>query len=275
MASLADQEFIARLSNERQPSLAPSRLLYDAVNAQRMEGFNVASKAVMGSSSQLAEQFRVTLAKDLEHIARAIPWGQSLEARLWICTDWMVPRKFWEAEGRRLSSIGVCIDGVVWGMANRFIPDQKDALQMLRYRLLQEVGAAYLLRVDDAPLTTKSLRSSNDFAFAAMATIVGVSIGIKSGLLTQAEALRANKRWQQLAEEWFKRIEVIDAGYLLPTPELSRFFGLLGSAEKGLACMPKWQSNSTRPTPTLPNCPEVVAAEVDEAVKTINRRGKP
>jgi hypothetical protein len=160
-------------------------------------------------------------------------------------------------------------------MANRFIPDQKDALQMLRYRLLQEVGAAYLLRVDDAPLTTKSLRSSNDSAFAAMATIVGVSIGIKSGLMTQAEALRANKRWQQLAEEWFKRIEVIDAGYLLPTPELCRFFGLLGSAEKGLACMPKWQSSPTRPTPTLPNCPEVVAAEVDEAVKSINRRGKP
>jgi hypothetical protein len=108
-----------------------------------------------------------------------------------------------------------------------------------------------------------------------MATIVGVSIGIKSGLMTQAEALRANKRWQQLAEEWFKRIEVIDAGYLLPTPELCRFFGLLGSAEKGLACMPKWQSSPTRPTPTLPNCPEVVAAEVDEAVKSINRRGKP
>jgi hypothetical protein len=275
MASLADQEFIARLGSERPPSLAPSRLLYDAVNAQRMKGFNGANRVVMGVSSQLGEQFRVVLAKDLELIARVIPWGQSLEARLLLCTDWMVPRKFWEAEGRRLSSIGVCIDGVVWGMANRFIPDQKDALQMLRYRLLQEVGAAYLLRVDDAPLTTKSLRSSNDSAFAAMATIVGVSIGIKSGLLTQAEALRANKRWQQLAEEWFKRIEVIDAGYLLPTPELCRFFGLLGSAEKGLACMPKWQSSPTRPTPTLPNCPEVVAAEVDEAVKTINRRGKP
>lgn len=231
----ADQNYAVRNFDNRSARLGPFRLHFDGINVSSEHKSELIHDAAFdGRAAVLVDG----LAPDLARVVAAIGWTQTLEARIWSCVDWMVPRRFWEVENRRLGKIGLCAEPLVFGLRQGTMKSTAEYLQVARYRLLQQVGIAFVLR--QAPLTLgqrERLKSQEALAeLIELGSAAGLAIGTSLKLQTPEQAVQSQATWRKLSELWFRDYEAGQRGYVIRSPELQWFDHELDLAETVLRC---------------------------------------
>lgn len=234
IASVVDQAYIAHNFAPGGVALAPARLQIDDINITESR------RKVVGTDAQylaVLQPIAKALAADAVVATNAIAWTQTLELRLWGCVDWMVVRRFWEVESRRLGKVGICIDPVIFARLQGLTKTDAESIVLTRFRLFQEIGIAYLLRMSDLSLEQKARLAASGQAntLPMLGTAVGVILAVRAKLMTFEQASRAAATWRQIAEKWFLSVE-LERGYLSRTPELQGFVQMLDASDAGLAC---------------------------------------
>lgn len=240
--------------------LSPYTLLIDNINP----GTSITELVDRSMDEQLLPQVLSPFGADLAQIVAGIGWPMMLDVRLLGCPDWPVPRRFWEVEGVRNGKLGICVSGIAfWDAptvrkvtAARKIaaPVPADRIDALRYRLLHEVGVAYLLRAEpmsvNARLGLRSLGQRRALTLLGAAT--GVLIGLELKLQTVEQAQRAHALWDATAQLWFELFEAGQHGWTSPTPELQAFAADLQDRKAGLECAKRVVAKAATAGP----CPE-------------------
>lgn len=229
MALLEDQRYAARNFNNTDAWLAPYRLHYDAVAiAERRQ---LADSALTAKVAQSSVERLLPMVQDM---AKAYPWSQTLEVRLWSCVDWMVPRRFWEVEGQRLGRLGTCIEPAL------IIPlmggDEAAVLGALRQQLTQQFGMAMLLRT--APLAAtqrEALRRSGSSVFNA--AVAGMWMGHATRTHSIEQAATAIQVLRKVSDRWFEKIEFEENRYVSRTPELRAFDDEIRAVAEANQCL--------------------------------------
>lgn len=229
---VADQAYAASQFDNRRARLSPFRLHVDSINVSQRPAVSDAN--LPDRLKVLADQ----LAPDAMRLTEAIGWHQTLELRLWSCDDWMVLRRFWETEAYRLGRIGICADPVVFALQQGLVQGTADYVAMARYRLLQEVGVAFVLRVApipwDAREAVKAPGSRESMVFYG--TAAGVLLGATLKLQAPEQAPAQHALWKRVSNRWFELIERERIGYLIKSPELRAFDHDLAESERAMLC---------------------------------------
>ncbi len=232
---LIDQQYAATQFDNARAQLAPHRLHIDAINvAQRQNN----SLIYDGQFRERAGYLANALAGDAARLTEAIGWHQTLDLRLWSCQDWMVPRRFWEIEEVRLGRVGICIEPAVFAFRQGIVQSPAAFAALARYRLLQEVGVAFLLRV--APLAwahrdhLKRPAAREELVFYGAAA--GVLLGSMLKLQPADTATDLHTRWVALSARWFTEFEKDMQGFGYRSPELRAFDHDLRQAELAVRC---------------------------------------
>lgn len=215
MALLEDQRYAARNFNNTDAWLAPYRLHYDAVAIAR-------HKVVDSEQANKVAQAAVErLLPMVQEMSKAFPWSQTLEVRLWSCTDWMVPRRFWEVEGQRLGRLGTCIEPAL--IVQLMGGDQATVLLTLKQQLAQQFGMAMLMRT--APLSAvqrESLRRAGSLSVFS-AAVAGMWMGQATRTHSVDQSAAAIQALRQVSDLWFEQMEFKKSHYVSRTPELRAF----------------------------------------------------
>lgn len=230
---LADQVYAAAQFDNQRARLAPFRLHVDGIN-HRPRRASVAD----GQFSERAAFLATQLANDAARLVEAIRWHQTLDLRIWACDDWMVPRRFWEVEDFRLGRIGVCADPAVFALRRGLVDSATELVAMTRFRLLQEVGLAFMLRV--VPMTGElrdSLKAPTQRETLVFhGAVAGLMLGSSLKLQTPEAAWQMLGLWKRVSDQWFVAHEREHSGYAIKSPELRAFDHDLAEAEKALLC---------------------------------------
>lgn len=237
---LADQIYAARQFDNASARLAPFRLHFDGINTSlKRKAGGIGPLFYDGAFEQRVGVLVEGLSKDLARVVAAVGWPQTLETRVWSCIDWMVPRRFWEVESRRLGKIGLCVEPLVLGLRKGQLKTTTEYLDTARFSMLQQVGIAYVLRV--APLSIQErerLKSAEQSPHLyRLGTAIGLLLGQKLGIQTLSQADQSLGRWDRLSDTWFEDIENEKLGYYIPSPELSAYSHELSRAREVLDCL--------------------------------------
>lgn len=237
MAALADEQQAARGFPNAQARLAPFRLYVDTVAVNKLVQEN---PLITDASFDLRlRTLQEALLPDAERLVTALPWPQMLELRLWSCVDWMVPRRFWEVEDRRLARIGTCAEPAIFALKQGLVRTPEAMAALVRYRLLRDVGVAYLLRVASQPLILRQVlrqsQSESDTLF--LGAVAGLLIGQQLRLQSLEQAVSSQAGLRQVSGRWFEKFERDDQRYLSKTPELRGFDAELDLGDTALACL--------------------------------------
>ena len=230
---LADQSYAASQFENRRARLAPFRLHIDGIN-------NRSTKAVVDDPNfaDRAKFLADNLMPDATRLAEAIGWHQTLDLRIWSCDDWMVPRRFWEIEEVRLGRVGICADPVVFALRRGIVQSTAEFVAMARFRLLQEAGVAFVLRV--APISwelRESLKSpAQREALVFYGTAAGIMLGATLKLQTPESATQMHALWKRVSDQWFSAYEKERRQYVVKSPELRAFDHDLGESERAMNC---------------------------------------
>lgn len=294
---LSDQVYAARSFPETGSALlAPARVHVDAINATQ---FAIAPKANLTKEGQLRKREALTRAgkilfplavKDATTVAAHVGWSQQLNVRLWVCGDWVVPRRFWEVEQDGLADVGVCLEPfTLWakGVWQRDpdVPEERASLAM-RVRLYQEMGIALLLRGEflsakqvGALKLASNARSDATEATVVLGSAIGALLGAQYGGLSNAVFIAAHDDWMVLANNWFAEVERDIAGYPAHTPELAAFVLDLRHRVLGAACAAQVEldaRNVTAPSEAkpknVPECPKAYLQNVQGIASQIRTR---
>jgi hypothetical protein len=142
-------------------------------------------------------------------------------------------------ESRRLGRIGLCADPLVFALRMGLVRSPADYLAAARYRLLQEIGVAFVLRI--APLSQRAreqLKSPDAVhQLRRLGHTAGLLIGQALGLQTPEQAHAAQALWQQISAAWFDRVEMGARHYVIPSPELRAFDAELQLTGQMLQCV--------------------------------------
>lgn len=237
----ADQAYAARQFPNDAAWLAPFRLHFDGatVSETRSRGYNPAGRWYDAEFEARAQRLAEALLPDAQVLARALPWPHTLELRLWSCVDWMVERRFWEVEDRRLGRAGVCVEPAAFALSRGLVQAGAPQLDLLRVALLQQVGVAYLLRVAPLSLAERTrLRQSADAAEARFGgAVAGLLIGQQRQLLTLDRAGDALDVLTKFGDLWFREIERDRMRFVVPTPELRDHGAGLALQSQALQCV--------------------------------------
>jgi hypothetical protein len=239
MGSFGDEGQAARNFPNAQARLAPFRLYVDSMSITERRQTNT---LVFDSSFDVRMQtLQESLLGDAERLSVALPWPQTLELRLWSCVDWMVSRRFWEVEDRRLSRIGACAEPALFAFKQGIVRSAAGMTDLARYRLLRDVGIAYLLRAASQPLALRqALRSTHgDADTIFIGSVAGLLIGQQVRIQSLEQAAQAQAGLRQVSNRWFEKFEREQNHYLSKTPELRAFDAELDQAEAALACVRK------------------------------------
>lgn len=260
---LADQRYAAQHFDNAGARLAPFRIHFDGIQDHRQH-----DQTFIDRAGALVNG----LAADLAQVVRRLAWPQTLETRIWSCRDWMVPRRFWEVENRRLGRIGLCADPLVFAQAAGLARDEAEVLGAARYRLLQEIGVAWVLRI--APLSHDERERLKAPAAAAqlqrIGQAAGLAIGQALGLQTPEQARQAQALWQRIADAWFERFELGERRYVIQSPELRAFQVDLQRTGAVLQC-----SFPAAGTPAAPTCDGALQAELAGVARLVQRSLQP
>lgn len=237
---VADQIYAARQFDNSSARLAPYRLHFDGINTSlKRKAGGIGPLFYDGAFDQRVGVLVEGLSKDLSRVVAAVGWPQTLETRVWSCIDWMVPRRFWEVESRRLGKIGLCVEPLVLGLRKGQLKTTAEYLDTARFRLLQQVGIAYVLRV--APLSIQERERLKSVGQSPrlyqLGTAVGLILGQKLGIQALPQAGLSLGRWDRLSDMWFEDVENEHSGYFIPSPELSAFALELSRAREVLDCL--------------------------------------
>jgi hypothetical protein len=233
---LIDQQYAATQFDNGQARLAPHRLHIDRINtAVSRANFELVHDAQFDERAAFLAK---ALSADAAKLTAAIGWHQTLDLRLWSCQDWMVPRRFWEIEDVRLGRVGTCIEPVVFAFRQGIVQTPAAFVAMARYRLLQEVGIAFVLRV--APLSwaqreqLKSAGARDELAFFGAAA--GVLLGAMLQLQAPEAATDLHARWATVSARWFTQFERATRGFEYMSPELRAFEHDLRNTDVAVRC---------------------------------------
>lgn len=238
MSLLQDQLYTARQFPSDGARLAPFRLHYDAMatSGRRQGGLDFIYDK---DFDQRVQQQVENLMSDARAWSRSLAWPHTLELRVWSCIDWMVERRFWEIEDRRLGRVGACIEPSIFAIQAKLAKTPEAATDMTRTLMLQQVGVAWALRVSSLPAgILQQLRLGGS---AQTTHYVGALAGHwlahqlrQPGLDRVTAALVALR---QVADEWFEVIEVGRHHYVSRTPELRAFIKGLNEAIQAHQCV--------------------------------------
>jgi hypothetical protein len=247
MSLIADQHYAARhFPNDRARS-APFRLHYDAVAFQGERN----TRGPLGQFNFDASAARIlnAIQVDAETWAAALAWPNSLDLRLWSCADWMVERRFWEVEDRRLGRPGTCIEPALFAEVQRISRNDAANDDLVRLSMLNQVGTAWVLRM--APL---SLAVRNRLAHQADSGELGF-MGSFAGQLLAYE--RRQMSLERLAEavaghvlvgkQWFTVWEKKMRFFVEPTPELRAYNEAFTQVAKAHQCLRKVKGQPPAP----------------------------
>lgn len=244
----SEQQYALRQFDNQGARLAPFRLHFDGINVSDEHKIElIHDGAFEGRAVALVDG----LAPDLAQVVAGLGWMQTLEARVWSCVDWMVPRRFWDVESRRLGKIGLCAEPLVFGLRQGTLKTTAETLQAARWRLLQQVGIAFVLR--QAPLTLghrDRLKTPEALAeLVELGTAAGLAIGAGLKLQTPEQAAQALAAWRRLRDLWFSEYESAREGFVLPSPEMQWFDHELDLADGVLRCqVPNRSTSCKKPT---------------------------
>lgn len=238
MSLLQDQLYTARQFPNDGARLAPFRLHYDAMatSGRRQGGLDLIYDK---DFDQRVQQQVESLTADARLWSRSLAWPHTLELRVWSCIDWMVERRFWEIEDRRLGRIGACIEPSIVAIQYKLSKTPEAATDLTRALMLQQVGVAWALRVSSLPAgTLQQLRLGGS---AQTTQYVGALAGHwlahqlrQPGLERMTAALVA---LGQVAEKWYEVVELGEHHYVSPTPELRAFAKGLNEAIQAHQCV--------------------------------------
>jgi len=238
LPTLDEQRYAGRQFDNARARLAPFRLHLDGVN-QSLSRLSGAGDIYDAQYEDRARLLTDGLAPDVAKLVAGLGWSQTLEVRVWSCIDWMVPRRFWEVEDRRPGRVGLCADPLVYGLRKGVIRTNEDYLRAARYKLLQEVGVAYLLRI--APISnelrTALKRPESAGEVVKVGTLAGLMLGQALGLQTLEQARQAQTQWRRLSEAWFQYFEQDKRDSVIRSPELRAFDADLDLAQEALRCL--------------------------------------
>ncbi len=238
MPTMANQQYIAQnFKGSGSARLAPGRISYDGINVSLARSDGRKKKVDVSLIEKVGSELQSALSPDVSKVTSALGWPFTLEARLWDCLDWMVVRKFWEVEGKRLGKIGVCVDGLAFGLqqgSDKISP--ADLVLAARYRLLQEVGIAYILRLHPNTVKVRNSQKTGDADELQRAgAAAGVLLGHRLGLQSQAESQRAREIWNTIIEMQFDLVER-RMGFMVKSSELTGFSSSLATRHEAGLC---------------------------------------
>jgi hypothetical protein len=238
MALWSDQAYAGRQFANDGARLAPFRLHFDSatVGAVRREGYNPAGAWYPKDFATQASTLAEALLPDAQALTRSVPWPHTLELRLWSCVDWVVERRFWEVEDRRLGRPGTCVEPALFALSKGLVKPGAPQLDIARLALLQQVGMAYALRV--APVTpaqrARWRKTPDEARFTG--AVAGLMLGHGRQILPFDRAAHAVTASQALAELWFNEIEREQMRFVTPTPELRDYIASLALVATALQC---------------------------------------
>lgn len=229
-----DQAYAAAQFDNKRARLAPFRLHIDAINTRPNNKELIAD----ASFSERAKFLADNLAPDAVKLVEAIGWHQTLDLRIWSCDDWMVPRRFWEIEEVRLGRVGTCAEPAVFALRRGIVQSPAEFVALARYRLLQEVGVAFVLR--SAPIAwelRESLKSpAQREALVFFGTATGIMLGSLLKLQPAESAPQMHSLWRKVSDQWFSVYEKEKRRYVIKSPELRAFDHDLAESEKAMLC---------------------------------------
>lgn len=248
MDRLADQRYaLASFPANEHAALSPMRLHLDGVNARfRLRFVDKDANQVKADFAKAATEVSGTMIRDLASIVQKLGWTNQLDVRLWVCGDWMVPRRFWEVEGDQIGDVGTCLDPVVYwtdgDWAGVLKTSRQGAFDAMRVRLFQDIGIAFLLRGEHsstqriARLKQESSTGSARRQIIEHGSALGTLFAVGFGSLKAQTLIRTQEDWERLIEVWFAVIEHKGFGYPGPTPELEAFIEELHWRSQGMSC---------------------------------------
>jgi len=223
-----DQLYAAQHFQNDGVKLSPYRIHFDSttISESRMAGYRRRLALYDESFVPFSRTVVDSLTADGQALAKAVAWPQTLELRIWSCVDWMVERRFWEVEDRRLGRLGACLEPAVFARQRGLVKrGQEGTLDVIRSQLLQQVGVAWLLRV--AALNGQEqgqIRESQDAEQARfLGAVAGHWISHQRKIMPLERLAEAVSVLESVAERWFKDYEFEIVNYTNPTPELRSF----------------------------------------------------
>lgn len=249
--------------------LAPARILYDEINSfLNPAAYSDADfKLLTSIKEKTVASLLPVLDRDLQAVTARIAWPQWLDVRARVCSDWMVPREFWKTEARRLSSLSVCLDPIIFlGTDPAAQKNPPASLNLARFYVFNEVGVAYLFRNHPESLAFKRdlIRSGNTQKIVTLGAAAGTLIAAKAGVQAPAERLAAAKVHSEFLSNWFTQKER-SRGYTSPTPELLRSYLIARQQLEGIQCAAAVSAK----TPSATSCPPEVEAHVRTIAKSL------
>ncbi|MBK1615497.1 hypothetical protein CKO44_18715 [Rubrivivax gelatinosus] len=221
MSAWDDQSYAARQFPNDRARLAPFRLHYDE---QAFAAFRRDDEVEDARYGERVRALTDALVPDAQTLAEALPWPHTLEMRLWACGDWMVPRRFWEVEDRRLGRLGTCVDGAIFAVRQRLVASGTPLVDLVRLPLLQQAGIAWRLRVAaDSPQNRAQLRAADAATLLFQGSVAATLLGHQLRLLPLERAAGAITTLRQGAERWFEVVESGREHFVSPTPELRAY----------------------------------------------------
>lgn len=232
--------------------LAPFRVQVDEINARYPDVIFIGNDGVSLSRAP-SNEVRAVFANNakllntkaiefLQRLTERLAWPVQLNARLWVCNDWMVPRAFWTTESRGIADIGVCLDPLVYAQYfKQNLGDNKLWLDATTFRLLQEAGSAFFLRGEflslkqrEALLRSEEQSSAGQIAF--FGALISAVLAHDSKLMNFEQMIAQEQMWPQLTAFWFDYFESRVSGYFQPTSELRRWERDHITRIQGIAC---------------------------------------
>lgn len=277
MDRLVDQQYAIRTFPENmRAALSPARVHLDAVNARYFTEDLVDRTTAERMFTAAAVRLERAVRRDAAELAARLGWPNQMNVRMWVCTDWMVPRRFWEYEDDRPADIGTCIDPVFyWEQLLKL--DEPGSVLAMRVRLLQDIGVAFLLRgeyLSVRQVRTLKQRSNDDQAVAAHIVSLGSALGawfaLESAQIEWAALDLAFLRWDVLLETWedWERRQ----GYVLRTPELDGFVRDMGWRRLGSDCLREIVTPATRyraGEPAATPCPAALRQDISRLLQFV------
>ncbi len=230
-----DELYAAKQFDNAAARMAPFRLHVDSVNSSRFRGGDLIGDALYTERSEYLVE---ALAPQMSKVVALTAWHQTLELRLWSCTDWMVTRQFWSVESHRLGKVGVCLEPAVFALKQGLVTSNAAFVSMTRYRLLQEIGTAYVLRV--APITEARREQLKTPAakqhLIALGSAAGVLLGAALKLQPPDTVLPNHAMWVATSDRWFSVYELGVKNFVAKSPELRGFDQDLAVSEIAARC---------------------------------------
>jgi len=270
MDRLADHRYsIDNFPENASAALAPARVHLDGVNSSYFTRGLLSPAAARRVFAEAAARLERAVRQDAGNLTARQGWTNALNVRMWVCADWVVPRRFWEIEDDQPADIGACIDPVLYWEQLLKLGEQ-ESVPAMRIRLLQDIGVAFLLRSEYfgwEAATNRKRRSNDDPSVARYIVLLGSAVGalfaVETAGLDWPALDKSYQRWDALVQRW-AQFE-IQQGYVAFTPELAGFARDLAWRKEGSDCLRVvLESGKTQDT-----CPTEMRQEVARLVEFV------